>query len=194
MTPTALTGWLSSAAAQRDSGLARTSLEALQRAGIIGQKGSKVHSDDLTLLKKWKETEYITGKDNIDLDGPIGFAVPLTNPDLSPDLELTASNSAEDAREAVQEQGISLSSEQFLAGWWSCHMDRVEHLVETRAPLVGVTGGFVTSGAWIDGLALAHPRNLRKAFIVTRMTDEEIKNYRGFVPRVNQSGTYFLLQ
>lgn len=194
MTPTPFTGWLPSAAAQRDSGISRTSLEHLQRAGIIGQKGSKVHTDDLSMLKKWRETEYITGKDNIDLTGPIGFAVPITAPDLSPDLELSETNSAEDAREGVEEQGITLAPNQFLAGWWSCKREMVEHLLETRAPLVGVTGGFVTCGAWIDGLALEHPRNLRKAFIATRMTDEEMEDFRGYVPRINQSGVYFKLQ
>lgn len=195
MTPsTPKSEWLSSAAAQRETGIKRYALEALQEAGVIARNGSKVHVDDLAMLKKWREVEYVTGKKNLDLSEPVGFAVPLTDTALSPHLELSEPNGAAEAREAIQEEGITLRDDQFLSGWWNCHMSMVDHLVETRAPLVGVTGGFVTSGAWIDGLAMEHPRNLRKAFIVTCMTVAEIENFRGSVPGMNQTGTYFSLQ
>lgn len=180
---------VSAAAIQRLTGIKRYALEALQTAGVI-----KEHPDygDLLLIKQWMQKEVVTGKDNI-RDGidRLGLAVPLTDPNLSPDLELTSANDAGLAQQAIQQKGVALTNGQFLTGWWNVHADNAERLVAERSPILGVTGGLVTSGAWIDALAAVHPLNLRKAFVVTRMTDVEIEDYRGHVPRINQSGTYF---
>lgn len=180
---------ISAAAFQRITGIKRYALEALQEAGVIKEKPDR---DDLHLIERWKQREYVTGKDNIreGIDR-LGLAVPLTNPDLSPDLELTSLNGADIAQEAVKKTGYRLSDRQFLTGWWNVHTDNAERLARERSPILGVTGGFVTCGAWIDAIAMVHPLNLRKAFVVTQMTDLEIEEYRGYVTRINQSGTYF---
>lgn len=180
---------VSAAAVQRLTGIKRYALEALQNAGVFKEN---LDYGDLLLIKDWMQKEFVTGRENI-RDGidKLGLAVPLTNPDLSPDLELTAANDAGLAQQAIQEKGITLTAGQFLTGWWNVHIDNAERLVEERSPILGVTGGLVTSAAWIDALAMVHPLSLRKAFVVTRMTNLEIEEYRGYVPRINQSGTYF---
>ncbi|WP_288785189.1 hypothetical protein [uncultured Microbacterium sp.] len=180
---------VSAAAIQRLTGIKRYALEALQRAGIIKENPDY---GDLLLIEGWMRKEFVTGKENI-RDGidKLGLAVPLTDPDLSPDLELTDANDADLARQAAQQKGIALSDGQFLTGWWNVHADNAKRLVEERSPILGVTGGLVTSGAWIEAIAMVQPLNLRKAFVVTRMTDVEIEDYRGHVPRINQTGTYF---
>lgn len=185
---TPLTTRVSAAAIQRNTGIKRYALEALQHAGVIKEKPDH---GDLLLLKQWMQKKYVTGKGNIRDHDRIGLAVPLTDPDLSPDLELTEGNGAADARRGIQERGTTLTEKQFLTGWWRVHIDMAERLVAERSPIVGVTGGLVTSGAWIDAIALIHPLSMKKAFVVTRMTDAEIEDYRGFVPKINQSGTYF---
>ena len=185
---TPLTTRVSSAAIQRNTGIKRYALEALQQAGVIKQEPDH---GDLLLLKQWMQKEYVTGKDNIRDHDRVGLAVPLTDPGLSPDLELTEGNGAADARQSIQERGVVLTKGQFLTGWWRVRIDMAERLVAERSPIVGVTGGLVTSGAWIDAIALVHPLSMRKAFIVTRMTDAEIEGYRGSVPNINQGGTYF---
>ncbi|WP_193106998.1 hypothetical protein [Brachybacterium sp. FME24] len=180
---------VSAAAIQRLTGIKRYALEALQRAGVIKENPDY---GDLLLLESWTHKEFVTGKENI-RDGidRLGLAVPLTNPDLSPDLELTNANDAGLARQAIQQKGITLTDGQLLTGWWNVHADNAERLVEERSPILGVTGGLVTNGAWIEAIAMVHPLSLRKAFVVTRMTDVEIEDYRGSVPKINQSGTYF---
>lgn len=184
-----ITERVSAAAIQRLTGIKRYALEALRNADVIKEKPDY---GDLLLIKQWMQKEFITGKDNI-RDGidTLGLAVPLTNPELSPDLELTVLNEADVAHGAIQQKGITLTDGQFLTGWWNVHTDNAERLVEERSPILGVTGGLVTSGAWIEAIAMVHPLNRRKAFVVTRMTDLEIEDYRGYVPRINQSGTYF---
>lgn len=191
MRPTSDTPWLSALAAQRLTGLTRYTFENLQRTGAIRHSDQGgIHTEDLAMIQNWQRHTYVTGKANVDLDQPYGFAVPLTDPGLSPDLNLSANNDAALARAGAEQQGIELDGDQILSGWWSCQQGMAEQLVARRAPLLGVTGKFVVAGAWIDAIAKAHPESLRKAFVATRMTPSELETFRGYVPGINQSGVY----
>lgn len=186
--------WIASAAVQRIVGIKRNALDALKNAGVIEERKGKIKMDDVEVLNAWKKHHhYVTGKGNVDFSRPFGFAVPLTDPNLSPNLELSEKNSADDARRGLRNQGITLGENQILSGWWSCQQNMVDRLIAANAPILGITGGFITTGGYIDGLALTHPVSARRAFIVTRMTDTELEKYRGVVGRMNQSGTYVQL-
>lgn len=189
------TDWLPSTVAQEKVEVSRRSLDNLKNAGVIRTKGSQVLAEDVAMLRDWKARKtYVSGKNNIDLTAPIGFAVPLTDPDLSPGLELSQSNGHAQALTHLQEQERSVGPGQILAGWWSCSDEMSERLVDDRAPLLGVTGGFVVAGGWVEHLAaVTIPRN-RKAFLISLMSEAELEGFRGFVPAINQSGTFISLQ
>lgn len=149
---------------------------------------------DVEALAAWKDRhEYVAGQDKVDFSHRVGFAVPLADRTLSPDLELSEGNDAEEARRGLREQGITLGENQILSGWWAVREDMVERLVADKAPILGVTGGFITSGGFITGLASTHLLTARRAFIVTRMTHAELGKYRGTVGHMNQTGTYVQL-
>lgn len=195
MRNTSKTDWLPSVTAERRVGISRRALDTLKIAGVISPEGSRVSTKDVNMLIDWKNQKtYTSGKKSIDLNGPIGLAVPLTDPDLSPGLELSESNGHADALACLQEQGLSVRSGQILTGWWSCVQAMTDRLVADRAPILGITGNFVVAGGWIEAHAATLDTGKRKAFLLTRMSDSELEDFRGFVANVNQSGTYISLQ
>lgn len=186
--------WITSAAAERISGVKRTSLEALKGAGVVRVQNRKVNMNDVAALASWKDLhEYVKGRDRVDFNRRVGFAVPLSDPELTPDLELSEGHDAEEARRGLREQGITLGEDQFLSGWWGVRQEMVDRLVADNAPILGVIGGFVTSGGFITGLAATRLLDARRAFIVRRMTHAELEKYRGTVTKINQTGTYVQL-
>lgn len=186
--------WITGAAAKRIAGVTRTSLESLKDAGVIRVENNKVSMSDVVALAEWKDRhQYVAGLEKVDFNRRVGFAVPLTDPALSPDLELSEGNDTEEARRGLREQGITLGENQILSGWWAIRQDMVDRLVADQAPILGVTGSFITSGGFIAGLAATHLLTARRALIVTRMTHAELEKYRGTVAHMNQTGTYVQL-
>src|SRR5699024_6132004 len=103
---------------------------------------------------------------------------------------LSEENGADEALQSLHQSGMTVGPNQILTGWWHCRDEMVTYLENAKAPLLGVTGGFVTSGAWIDALAATQVIGRGRAFLATRMTDAELAKFRGYVPRINQTGTY----
>ncbi|UTT38733.1 hypothetical protein NMP99_11915 [Glutamicibacter mishrai] len=177
--------------AQKELGINRRACDALVRSGVLGKTAGGISVQDIKLLATWKSQKvFTTGKANIDFQSLFALAVPLTDPKLDIGLGLSASNGLSEARDQLAKQGISIVPGQLITGWWSCGLEYVDLLVKGRYPILGVTGGFVVSGGWVEALAATSDYRQRRAFLVTEMTAEELANFRGHVPEMNQSGIY----
>lgn len=179
------TKWIAARAAERLLGATRRDVEALCRAGIIEQRGKRELSlEDVQKLGERSRNLYSTGLDGLDWSRPVALLVPLSDPELSPRLELSPSNGLGDV-EADLEKG------EFVTGWWRISDAMLRDLIRQQSPILGVTGSFVTDVAFIRGVAHTDPITRRRALIVRRASDDEGEALLyGRASRMNQTGTY----
>lgn len=184
--------WITAKSAQRVLGASRRDVEMLCRAGVIEQRGKRKLSlaSVENLLDRSRGNVYLTGLYNLDWNLPVALCVPLTDPSLSPHLELSPGNDLELATEGLRSREAPLGSDEFITGWWSVSDQMLRELVRSEAPILGVTGGFVTDVAFIRGVAITHPISRRRALVVRRPLGVERGHLYGRVSTMNQTGTY----
>lgn len=183
--------WVSASEARRILNLGRTQLEALVNNGRIASTGSKLWRADVDHFAQVKAIpHYRSGLSEVDLAAPIAFAAPLSDPQLSPMLRLSTGNALNEALAALQNKGISLGPNQFVSGWWSLSEKLMARLITEQEPILGVTGGFVVEVGYINGLAATTSYRNRHALVVTRGTNSDLRQYAGYIPKMNQTGKY----
>lgn len=168
-------------------------LHDLVGQGLLRQSDGRYCLEDLQKLMEWRAgREYVQGLENVDFARPVGLAVSLTDPELSPGLKLSDANGAQEALAEYESGGGGLQPGQFLAGWWRVEARKLKYLVDNRAPILGITANIVWTGAWIDAVAATNVLDGSRAFVVTPMTADEFTVFRG-VAKANQKGAYVQL-
>lgn len=138
---------------------------------------------------------YVCGKDNVDFKRPYAFAAPINDPKLGAELSLSAHNSRREAIGGFQNNfGITIRPGQSVTGWWAIDDDIAKDLAENKGIILGVVGGLVIEAARIVSSDFyTNPEDNRKVFIIEILNEAMTQQYIGYVPRMNNTGTYVQL-
>ncbi|WP_237237101.1 hypothetical protein [Rothia nasimurium] len=138
---------------------------------------------------------YTSGVTQVNFNLPYAFAAPTNDCNLGAELSLSAHNGLTDAKKGFQNKfGITLQPGQSVTGWWAVDDSIAKDLAQNKRLILGIVGGLVIEVGRISCTEFyARPEDNRKAFIIEKLDTIQSQKFIGYVPRMNNTGTYVQL-
>ena len=142
----------------------------------LSDVGGKLSITEITALKAQRDRkEYQNGSGGAEDI----FACPVTLTELG-------GNFCVSPQDIVDAQGPRLPDGPKYTGFWEITKSKARKLAESHGVLLSVTGGFVFEAYRVVDLAGEIPYRQRKVFTVELIQSDELDQYLGFVPGMQQ--------